>query len=111
MWKDKLSPPIQNILDLHDENNPAAFLGSKEMWQILGAMVILAGLTFLWAAYLRRPKRRSKSLSGGTAQPLLRDSRDGKKRSRKKRWKRRNPTLSETGGLPPRKLEDPSAQS
>ncbi len=48
---------------------------------ILGVICLLVILLFVWAAYFRKRKRR---------------------------WKNRNPTLSQTGGLPATKTEDVS---
>ncbi len=110
MFEKWLRPGIRRILTLKDQNNPGAFWGSAEMWWLLLALALVVSMAFLWAVYIRKPKRRSKSVSDSG--PLLRDPRDRKKSSRGKKWRRRNPTLAETGGLPPpRSGNNPSAPS
>ena len=68
-------------------------------------LLLIMALLFIWAAYFRKSKRRSTSRSLGTdhlPKPILGTLRP-RKRKRRRSWKNRNPTLSQTGGLPPAK--------
>lgn len=76
---------------------------NRELFYVIVTCVIIMTLLVLWAVFIRKPKRKSlgRALSDAPAK-LYRDSRDaGRRRKRRRRWKHRNPTLSETGGLPP----------
>lgn len=80
----------------------------NEVFLILGAMGLVIGLVLIWAVFIRKPKvdKRAKVL-----EPYVEDeprSSSGKKRRRKRRraHRPRNPTLAETGGLPPPKNDD-----
>jgi hypothetical protein len=85
-----------------------------ELPLLLGALLGLALLLFVWAFFIRkRPKHSRGALvvqRAGQAEAL---SADGRRRRRKRRpehpdnWGR-NPTLGETGGLPPVRPEDTS---
>ena len=96
-------------------------LTMREMLTLFGAVGVVTLLVVIWAAYIRkRPKSHShryhypsdeqetsSSSSGGDPQE------NGEKRYRRKRRRRRehrprNPTLAETGGLPPLRSEHPS---
>jgi hypothetical protein len=95
-------------------------IASDVIWILVAVLTLLLGL-IVWAKYLRNRKPR-KRRSGG--QKVFRDSGSGEdeeeteeeaneaKRRYKYRYKRRqhrvrNPTLAETGGLPPSRPEDP----
>lgn len=77
----------------------------------------LIGLTlFLWAYLARRDRRRYLSRSGGHHAEHAHSAppRDERVRVRKRRRDhpenlRRNPTLQETGGLPPLRPDEPAA--
>lgn len=103
MLKDRLSPKVQRLLDLRTQNDPTAFWGSREMFILFGAILFITAVFFLWAKYIRKPKSQSLRVLSSSKVPnrILRDKRDRQTKSR--RWKKRNPTLAETGGLPPTK--------
>jgi hypothetical protein len=101
-------------------------LGSREPSKLLGLsvrdvalLVGLAGLIglalFLWAYLTRRDRRRYLSRSAGYhAEHTPSAPRDERVRVRKRRRDhpenlRRNPTLQETGGLPPLRPDEPAA--
>jgi type VI protein secretion system component VasK len=97
----------------------------KELLLLLGAVGAVTLLVVLWAIYLRkRPRQHShrhhhhhpqtqsatkpaRSVENGESDPA-----EGKTYRRKRRRRRehrpRNPTLAETGGLPPLRTERPN---
>jgi hypothetical protein len=108
--------------------NPWRWMGLslKELMAVLGALALVTGILFIWAVYIRRGPRRhshhhhhshhhsdepSSSLSD--AQEDSASEGESERRYRRKRRRRRrehrprNPTLAETGGLPPLRSERP----
>ncbi len=86
---------------------------------ILAVALVLAALLFFWAFFLRkRPKTVRGSIVVKRADKHSSESHgsSGRRKHRKRRadhpsnWGR-NPTLSETGGLPPPKPEEPESPS
>jgi hypothetical protein len=84
---------------------------------LLVAVAIIIGLTlFLWAYLTRRERRRHLARSPVFARdPHQRSSQEAEDRSRMRRRRRRqpervkrNPTLGETGGLPPIRPDEPA---
>jgi hypothetical protein len=82
--------------------------GTKDALIIFGAALLLTLILFIWAMFIRHPKRQSKAFGGGDRRErgfLVTDAERGKHRSRRRKHRhtkrRRNPTLAETGGLPP----------
>ena len=84
---------------------------------ILIVVLALAAILFFWAFFLRkRPKHTRGSLVVERAEKHSQDAygSSGRRKRRKRRadhpanWGR-NPTLSETGGLPPARPEEPDA--
>jgi hypothetical protein len=81
----------------------------RDFMLLVGAVLVLASVLFLWAY----AARRSRQVVAGHPRALYRaepreSDEDGSRRYRKKRRRveapdtlPRNPTLSETGGLPP----------
>jgi hypothetical protein len=99
--------PKDELVPYKTENNyvnPAW----KDVFLIIGGFTVLGILLFLWALLVRKPRNRSLTSRTGSRNSDSRHSRRGLF-SRKRRRKRghhheerpRNPTLSETGGLPP----------
>jgi hypothetical protein len=92
------------LLELQSRSHSHQFWGSREMYILIFAFLILAGLLFLWAAYIRKPKRRHTIPEGKSPKNLFHSSHRRRKKYRHSRGSgQRNPTLSETGGLPPPK--------
>ncbi len=104
MLKNQIAPETRRLMELQNED-PTRFFGSIEMYIILGISLGLAALLFVWAFYIRKPKPKSPRRRRIITKPaeISRSPRDGEKRQKKRRWKHRTPTLSETGGLPPRR--------
>ena len=96
-------------------NNTGKGLG-MDLMLILGIVLALAAILFFWAFFVRKRPRRARGAL------VLRTERDesqgsgGRRRRRKRRpehpdnWGR-NPTLGETGGLPPSRPEEPNGPS
>jgi len=96
---------------------PSPRLLGTDITVILGLVLGLAAILFFWAFFIRkRPKNARGAL---VLEHASRHSREaygasGRRKRRKRRadhpdnW-RRNPTLGETGGLPPARPEDPDA--
>ena len=86
---------------------------------VVGAAVGVAILLFVWAVYFRKPRKHTpgrnvaESRSSGKAELVKTEVVEGSSGRRKSRYRRRrrehrsrNPTLAETGGLPPERPED-----
>ena len=96
--------------------------GSREHMLIFGAIGLVTLLVMAWAVFLRKRRRRRRELhhshshSSRPAEvakvPAAEDAaappekRRHRRRSHRKH-RSRNPTLAETGGLPPIREEDP----
>jgi len=83
---------------------------------VLGVLLGLAAILFFWAFFIRkRPEQARGSLVISRGEGRSREDHDPTVR-RKRRKRRaehpsnwgRNPTLSETGGLPPERPDDPA---
>jgi hypothetical protein len=108
------TPEIDDIETLRKSaktgGNP---LANTDLTIILGCVLALAALLFFWAYFMRK---RPKHVRGALVVTRVRkgdnaEADPGNKRRRRRRadhpenWKR-NPTLGETGGLPPVRAED-----
>jgi len=100
------------------KNGPPKLFGT-DITIILGVMLGLAALLFFWAFFVRkRPKQARGSLvvNKGDKQSDEALGSSGRRKRRKRRpdhpdnWGR-NPTLGETGGLPPVRPDDPNRES
>ncbi len=93
---------------------PSFFL--SDTVSILAAVLGLVILIVLWAVFVRkREDRRYNTLKVPTQRDRERADNDGDNRHRRRRHRRRehrgrNPTLAETGGLPPVRSETPPPQ-
>jgi LPXTG-motif cell wall-anchored protein len=91
---------------------------TRETFLILGAIGLVTLLVAGWALFIRKKKRRRRSydyhkktvktdtssLNGnGSASPA---KATGKERRRRRKHRRLNPTLAQTGGLPPIRPEE-----
>jgi type VI protein secretion system component VasK len=86
---------------------------------ICGAIALVTLLAVLWAVYLRKRKRRHSRRPHSNdrregAPPAQQDQQGEPAAGKRRRWRRRrrdhrprNPTLAETGGLPPLREERP----
>lgn len=93
-------------------------LGVRDLSLILGFAAILALVLFLWVYMTRRERRRHLSRTGrviarADRQARREDTDERRRRVRKRRLDHpdnlpRNPTLGETGGLPPIRPDEPA---
>jgi hypothetical protein len=102
------------------ESSPAApQLADKNTMIVLAAVVVIAAVAFFWAFFMRkRPKNARGTImvdrrSSGSGHAF---GSSGRRRRRKRRDDHpenlpRNPTLSETGGLPPPRPEEPDSST
>lgn len=79
---------------------------------ILGAVLALVMLIVIWAVFIRkREDRRYNTLKVPNTRNREEGNEDGKHRKRRRHHRRdhrsRNPTLAETGGLPPIRPDQP----
>ena len=98
-------------------SNPAF----RERLYIFGTLAWVTLLLLIWAAFIRRKRRRhhshhhhhhdAKPAEAATVAPNEEEPVQPEKRRRRRRshhrHRPRNPTLAETGGLPPIRSEDP----
>ena len=82
---------------------------------VFGAIILVTLVVAIWAAFIRKKKRRHHSHHSGHdhSQAIQQRTADGGQKRRKWRKRRRehrprNPTLAETGGLPPVRTDGPS---
>jgi ABC-type nickel/cobalt efflux system permease component RcnA len=109
------------LADLMGPSRPLSPL-AYEFLLFFGAVVLVTLLALIWAAFLRRKRRRQHShhhehrhSSPSMETSMDANDADAPARPEKRRRRRhgrqhrpRNPTLAETGGLPPIRPEDPS---
>jgi hypothetical protein len=95
-----------------------------EVFIMLGAVLVLTVAIFIWAAFFRKPPRRHHShhhehhwnagKSDENSSPAVSHSRPRFRFWRRHRQRHRkrppNPTLAETGGLPPTRAESQSSR-
>ena len=81
-----------------------------------GAFILVIGTIVLWAVYIRKPKRRHHShrRSHHSSSPGAKSSEAAEQVPQRRKWRRprrphrqMNPTLAETGGLPPMRNQGP----
>jgi hypothetical protein len=107
-----------------DENIPLTGhidAGWLEIFALLGAILLVVIGLFFWAAFLRNTKKKRKRKyrehRGNYREKLGEGAGEIKEYIEKNRHHRRrghrhpNPTLADTGGLPPRRPEDGEAPS
>jgi len=90
----------------------------REVLVMLGVLGVLAALVFYWALVWRKPRRHhrshrewhppSRSPAGGD-RSQEKAHRWGRRRKRRHPHRPQNPTLAETGGLPPIRTDRPPA--
>jgi hypothetical protein len=87
--------------------SPSARQAMGGVSAVFVAVFAVVGLCLLWAVFIRKPGNRRQN---GTLQESSSSSGSSGRRRRKSKERPRNPTLSETGGLPPRgagEINDP----
>ena len=120
-----LLPVVQASIDLPDaltpsggHTSPMVNAGLRDGFVVVGSAVIVLILLVIYIVYFRgsgrRSPSRSKSVSKSTDRSALVKTEvvEGESGRRKVRYRRRrrdhrqrNPTLAETGGLPPQRPE------
>jgi hypothetical protein len=87
-------------------------------YPVIIAILILLGGLVVWAVFIRKPARRRDRgrVIATTAAPAPDDDSSGSSSQRRRRRRRgrnrgRNPTLADTGGLPPIGSGDPKSPS
>jgi hypothetical protein len=88
--------------------------GNPEFMLVLGLAAALAAAVFVWAVAIRKRRPTDPHLRVLEPGPIRDEgSKDGHRRHRRRRRRRRdgsrdhrNPTLQETGGLPPPRPDD-----
>jgi len=104
---------------LKDAKRTSPKIFGTDVTLVLGVALALAAILFFWAFFIRkRPKHMRGALVVERSEKHSRDGHgsSGRRKRRKRRpdhpdnWGR-NPTLGETGGLPPTKLEEPENPS
>jgi len=109
---------VPGNIDLKGAPVPAASTGYlRDILLISGVAAVLALSLFLYV-YMTRRNRHTHSATGARAiyraekraEPEDSEGRQRvrRKRRRKEEFERRNPTLGETGGLPPIRTEEPA---
>ena len=99
MLKKYLPSGLADLIDEGSRQQP-----NRELFYVFISGVVIMTLLALWAVFIRKPKKKSfgRVISSDSPAKIYRDPRNRTGRRRKRRrWKHRNPTLSETGGLPP----------
>jgi hypothetical protein len=92
--------------------------GMRDALILLGALLLVVIATLVWAAFIRREKRRHRHhhhashhrpIQAGAAGVPAETKHEFRKRRRRRRREHRprNPTLAETGGLPPIREPEP----
>jgi hypothetical protein len=82
-------------------------LVASDLILIIGLAALLFGVFVTWIVFVRGPRKHPSERNGPklatpkTATDDGRERRRKKKRSRRRDHRQRNPTLSQTGGLPP----------
>ncbi len=85
---------------------------TREYIAVFGSVTVLATLALIWAVYFRKRKRRRRrehrAPNGWGMNPvnespvtIVPSSMKHRKRHRRREHRPRNPTLAETGGMPP----------
>jgi hypothetical protein len=83
---------------------------------VFGSMVAVTLVVAIWAAFIRKKKRRRAHHSHGHSHNSEREKAAAPEEPQRRKWRRRrrehrprNPTLAETGGLPPVRPPDAGA--
>ena len=117
---------LMNFLSLFFAEMPEDFAprkfplnsSSAEIILVIGAAVLVSLLALLWAAFFRKKRRHHRHSFSNHSSPTAAtantsnpgpESQRGSRRRRRRRHQDlpRNPTLAETGGLPPLRSQNP----
>ena len=100
-----ISEDFNSYMDLMHQAIPI----SPSFFIIVGALLLVSGAVFVWAAFFRKrrapryhyPRRDRAAGSPAEASPARWGLFTRKRRRHRRRSRPRNPTLAEAGGLPP----------
>ena len=105
------APDLETLKNAHKGSSPQIY--GTDISTVLAVLLGLAAILFFWAFFLRKkPTHARGSLVVTRSDKRGRESHPASSRKRRRRrpssegWGR-NPTLSETGGLPPPRPEEP----
>lgn len=113
---------MKHAVFMQSQQDPWSFFtapdsNAKEVLLLVGSVVVIAVVIFAWAAYMRTPRKKRHSYHhgdhdhGGLPERRRRSGLGrlfGRKHRRRRTHSRErpvNPTLSQIGGLPPRRDE------
>jgi type VI protein secretion system component VasK len=101
--------------------------GERDVFVVIGALVLVVVLLLVWALAIRKPRRRHRRHHhhrqesrqwGMNPDAGLQDEAEAegkpaetRRRRRRREHRQRNPTLAQTGGLPPIREEKPPGDS
>ena len=111
---------MTHVLFMQSSTDPLAFMknpgsNARQVLLLIGIVAVIGVVIFLWAAYVRSPKKTRHShhhSDDHSGLPERRRRRTGLARLFRRKHRRRrsqsrerpvNPTLSQIGGLPPRR--------
>ena len=94
---------------------------TRDALLIFGALAVVTLILVIWAAFIRRKKKRGHSSHHGhnhaderTMPSGAVEGESSNSQPKRRKWRRRrrdhrprNPTLAETGGLPPLRTDEP----
>lgn len=113
--KPELSQTLLAQAGTPDLLKPSALRPSNDVLLLLGAVTVLSLVFIAWAVFFRK---RKEDLSNWKVQPSRHQSSPSqhessghghrRRRRRRREHRPRNPTLAETGGLPPARSQPPS---
>ncbi len=103
-----MSSEVSRIKDITKAQPSSGNEYFYEIAIILSAVVLLTMGFIFWAVFIRKTKRKSRELTTKNV-PLVVDEDGSRRRTkiRRRDHRPRNPTLAETGGLPPLKDNPP----
>ena len=85
----------------------------SDLLLVLALSLVLAGVIIFWALFIRKPKDARTDPMKSHRPIILEEAKENDQKSRRRRRKKRrrehrarNPTLSETGGLPPTRTQE-----
>lgn len=108
--------PFDTVLPRIKATGPAL----REWGLLLGAILLIATIVILWIVFSGKSRRhaarseerrqRRRAFRQAAAETEPRSERSPGRRRRRRRHRPRNPTLAETGGLPPIRGDDQQPQ-
>jgi hypothetical protein len=81
---------------------------SREGLMIFGSMALVTILIIMWAVFVRKKRRRTRESYQPAAAKIEAPPKRRKWRRRRRDHRPLNPTLAQTGGLPPVRTDEPT---